>query len=300
MEKKYYITGDLEKTLVWGINNINYSTVSIAGGFRDRMINIIDESFGWKVTEFIEYNKIIDYFNNLRSEDEFIVSLEDWIYIENPDFNFSSTRNYRNKEAILDNPTDYKITQRDGMNINNQIEDLKNNIILSWKKEVIICDDWIFSWDTLSEIIFNLKKYWINVSEVRVILNFSRNNSIENILIKSMLSPDWCIDWLDERDLFYGTKNWWASFINKGKMNGLPYISSPEIASKKASIPEDKSEYFCKNMLVLNKDVWFELSNSLDKIIKLVDFPRLWYLEENYDENTNIVDVLINEQKMSK
>jgi len=58
-------------------------------------------------------------------------------------------------------------------------------------------------------------------------------------------------------------------------MNGLPYISSPEIASKKASIPEDKSEYFCKNMLVLNKDVWFELSNSLDKIIKLVDFPRL-------------------------
>jgi len=80
--------------------------------------------------------------------------------------------------------------------------------------------------------------------------------------------------------------------MNNDSINGLSYISSPEIASKKASIPDENSKEFCNNMLNLNKDIWLELSNSLDKVVKLLDFPRLRYLEDKYDKNLSIIDII--------
>lgn len=289
MEKKYYITGDLEKTLTWWVKWLDCTSVSVAEGFRKRMIDIIDNSFGSKVTEFIAYDRIVNYFSELQNDNEFIIWLDDWIYIENSDFNYSSTRTYNNMDSILNNPNDYQILQRNGLKLKDQNNNLKESIINSWKKDVIICDDWLYSWDTLNDVISpDIKDL---VKEIRVILNFSWKTELNWIPIISMLETS-CIDWLDERDLFYWTKNGWASFMNKWKMNWLTYISSPEIASKKASIPEDKSSEFCKEMLALNKDIWFELSCSLDKVINLIDLPRVSYLEDKYDKNLDIIEIL--------
>jgi len=254
------------------------------------MIDILNNSFGWNVTEFIEYDRIVDYFKNLRKDNEYIVSLDDRIYIENSDFNYSSTRAYNSMNSILNNPNDYKILQRNGLDLKEQNFNLKESIINSWKKDIIICDDWLFSWDTLTDVINKeIKDY---VKEIRVILNFSGKEDLNWIPIKSMLEPTECIDWLDERDLFYWTKNWWASFKNWVDMNWLPYISSTEIALKKASIPEKKSKQFCQNMLDLNIDIWSEISNSLNKVIRLMDLPRISYLEAKYDKKIDIINIL--------
>ncbi len=288
--KKYFVTSDLEKTLPWAIWEKN--KILIPNEFRDKTTKLLDNSFWWKITEFINYDSIKDFFWSLRRNDEFLVTLDDEIYIENPDFNYSSTRKYRNPESILNNPTDYQITGRDGKSLSNQNSNLIEKIINSWKEEIVFCDDGLFSWDTLTGVINNIKKLWINIKEIRVILNFSWKNKINGIPIISMYNITDCIDWIDERDFFYWTKNSWASFNYNWQINGIPYISSKEIAVKKASIPEKKSKNFVEDMFELNKDVWDYLQSIQKKVFTLSDIQRIAYLQDKYPKNTDILSVL--------
>jgi len=296
--EKYYITWDLEKTLQWWIsknkNKIKNKKFDINQWIRKDLKQIINNSFWNNVVEFIDYDEIYDFFETQNKEDDFILSLEDWIYIDNLDFNFSSTRLYWSRSSILENPKDYKILQRDWKTIENQ-----NNLLLqeykkSWKDWLVICDDWIFSWDTLKNVIYTIQKLRIKIKEIRIVLNFSWKKFIESefwkIPIKSLKNPEWCIDWLDERDLFYWTKNWGASFLDWENIQWLPYISSSEIANKKASIPQNFSKNFCENMMWLNKEVWQEMQNFNKEILKISDLWRVKYLKNNY-WNINLNDV---------
>ena len=285
---KYYITWDLEKTVPLNTDNI----YKVDEYIRKELIDTINNSFGEKITKFIPYYEIKWFFEEKANPDEFIISLDDGIY-SNPDFNFSSTRMYKDKNSILNNPKNYKILQRNWKNLNEQLPKLKSIMKESWKNKVVLVDDGIFSWDTLNDILNILKKNNVKIDEIRVALNFSWNDSINWIKITSMFKGN-CIEWIDERDFFYGTKNWWASFFNtKWKINWLPYISSSEIASKKASIPEYNSKKFCEKMIWVNIDLYQETW----KKFKLEDIKRLSYLEEIYNPQIELVELLKMEQK---
>lgn len=292
--EKYFITWDLEKTLSWWLKLDN--TFTIPSEFRERIIEIINTSFNSNVVEYINYNDITDFFNWLRKEGEFVLSLDDWIYVEQSDFNFSSTRAYTNKESVLVNPKEYNILSREWNNLNTQNTKLLENIEKSWKTEIVIYDDWLFSWDTLRKVINDIKLLWLNIKEIRLILNFSWLSNLDWIPIVSMNNSNKCIDWLDERDLFYGTKNWWASFFNWNMLNWLSYISNPELAEKKASINSTMSKYFCECMFDLNADIWEYVWNINNRKIKLKDLPRISYLKEKYNEDMLILDILKEEK----
>jgi hypothetical protein len=288
MEKKYYITADLEKTLIGWIEQFNKAKIKIDEKIREKIINIINNSFKSNVVEFISYDNIYSFFKEEESSEEFIIWLDDKIYIENPDFSYSSTRIYNNKNSIIENPSNYRIRQRNWKNLIEQNLSLINTIKYSWKNEVIVCDDWLFSWDTLSDVISDdIKKY---VKEIRVILNFSWKDNLNWIPIKSMLTDSDCIDWLDERDLFYWVKNSWATFINSNwQINWLPYIVNKKIANKKASIPLLEAWKFCENMLDVNKELWW---NVKWWNVKLEDLKRISYLKEKYNSNCRITEIL--------
>jgi len=290
--ERYFITWDLEKTLVGWVDFLDDEKYDINQNIRNRLMNIINTSFDNDVVDFINYNDICDYFSTLYKNKDFLLTLDDWIYIDNADYHFSSTRVYDNQKVILSNPSQYKVSQRDGLKISTQNYKLKDAIIKSWKKDIILCDDWLFSWDTLKSVINYVKELWVLVKEIRVILNFTNSDNLGWIPIISMYEPSNCIDWLDERDLFYWTKNWWASFFNWNTLNWLPYVSTNKIASKKASIPEEKSNFFCESIIDLNKQVWEELEKNKSKVIRLANLPRIWYLLDKYDRNLSIWEVL--------
>ncbi len=288
--KQYFVTSDLEKTLPWVISKSQ--KLVIPSEFREEIIQLLNSSFWSNVTELIDYDSIKNYFLELRNEDEFIVTLDDEIYIESPDFNYSSTRKYVTHESVLTNPTDYEITWRNWETLLSQNDNLIETIKKSWKKEIIFCDDWLFSWDTLEWVLNKIKNLWISIKEIRVILNFSWKNNINGIPIKSMYDVSDCIDWIDERDFFYWVKNSGASFGYNWWMCWIPYISSIEIASKKASIPERESKKFVEAMFELNKNVWDYLQSIQKKVFTLSDIQRIAYLQDKYQKNTNILSVL--------
>ena len=286
--KKYFITWDIERTLTLGVDFLSQNFTEIRKDFRKDLIDIVNKSFEQNVVEFVSYDSICGFFQQLKKQWEFVISLEDWIYIEDANFYFSSTRTYKNRDSILSNPNNYEILQRNWEKLWYQTKDL---IIPSWK-EIVICDDWLFSWDTLKKVVENLFYNWVDIKEIRVILNFTWLDNLDWIPIKSMYRENSCIDWLDERDLFYWTKNWWASFFYLNNLNGLPYISNSQIANKKASIPKYNSKSFCKNMISLNRDIWQEIRYISSRIIRLINLPRIKYLSESYDINISISRLL--------
>jgi hypothetical protein len=108
-----------------------------------------------------------------------------------------------------------------------------------------------------------------------------------------MYSDTSCIDWIDERDFFYWVNMSGGSFYNNDwKINWLPYISSRWIVEKKASIPNNKSNDFCKNMIWENIQLWEKIIKVNNKTIKLSDIPRISFLKEKYDISKSIVDIL--------
>jgi hypothetical protein len=294
--EKYYITWDLEKTLIGWLRKSDNQLIRVDKYIRNLLIKTINSSFDRNVTEFVSYDNCKDFFEWLREDEEFILALEDGIYIDNADFYFSSTRAYNSQNDVLENPKSYSIMQRNWTNIILQDVPLKDTISKSWKNEIVICDDWLFSWDTLQKVIQELLINWVKIKEIRVILNFSWINEIFWIPIISMYKPSSCIDWLDERDLFYWTKNWGASFFYNWWLNGLPYIFNPEIATKKASIPRNVSKKFCLDVLDLNSAIWEQVNSILRRDIKLVDLPRIWYLQERYSLNDDITAILLEER----
>jgi hypothetical protein len=125
--------------------------------------------------------------------------------------------------------------------------------INSDKKSVVLCDDGIFSGDTLKETIERFRNIGIIIDEIRVILNFSRKSDFDGIPIKAMYNPKDCIDWIDERDFFYGTPMSGASVKSTNFIYGVPYIANIAIAEKKASIPSNSSKIFREKMMDENK-----------------------------------------------
>ncbi len=293
MDKKYFITGDLEKTLTWWVENIWNKTSFINEWIRENLCSIINTAFdSTKIVEYVKYSDIYSFFKDKRKNEDFIIALDDEIYIEKPDFNFSSNRVYNSQDCIIKNPNNYDITKRNGEEISLQNNDIINNINICNKNKIVICDDWLFSGDTLKKTILDLREIGIIINEIRVVLNFLWKDTLLWIPITSMYSNTECIDWIDERDLFFWTKNWWASFYFNNEINGLPYIYSEIISEKKASITKWKSNKFCKDLLSLNIETWEDFQKQHEKTVKLQDLNRIKFLQNDDNYKDSIINIL--------
>ncbi len=300
--KKYYITNDLEQTIQMINPDIDINKLDLAT-IRKELTEALLKAFEWQdiQPEAIAYGDIKKYFQQNKKTDEFILSLENGIYIDDPDFNFSSTRMYQQDQNILDPWAKYEITQRDGTMLEWQIVNLVEKIKATNKQNIILCDDWLFSWDTLKTTIALLQNNWIVVDAIRVVVNFSGKTDIDGVPIQAMLSPekDNFVDWIDERDFFYGTPMSWASLQDKtGKVYWISYISKPWIATKKASIPKETSKEFCKTMIEINKKLWNMINDARKEITQLFELPRLCNLikDQQTDTKKSIIDVLDDEK----
>ncbi len=289
--KNYYITWDLEDTLLPWV--IEYSEIDIdLQRFRLETKRIIDTCFGDDIVTFIPYQEAINFFQENYKEDEFIIWLDDQTYIKTPWFNFSSTRTYDSLSDVISKQWNYHLMQRTGEWLLEQQENLYNSIVSAWVNEVILCDDGIFSWDTLKGILKMLEHMWVSVKEIRVVLNFSDQSEVLGIPIVSLYQPENYTDWLDERDLVYWAKNSWASFLDHDSIVWVPYIAHPTIANKKWTIPQESSQYFCWEFIKLNQEIYAQIESILWRIITLEDTPRIRYLQSLYWKKTPINEVL--------
>ncbi len=293
--KKYYITADLEKTI--NMLNLGIDTNKLdLQSIRKNTINTINSIFGAEVTELIKYQDIKKFFASKNNENECIIGLENWIYIPDADFNFNSTRTSPSEEALFDKKLWYQITQRDWDDLEKQIIELQEMYKKSKKTKVIVCDDGIFSGDTLKKTIEIFQKAWIQIDCIRVALNFSKKDSLDGIPIESMYAPKEYIDWIDERDLFYWMPMSGASIKNGKKIYWIPYIANQKIASQKASIPTEKSKRFCKNMIEQNQYLWEAINRLRGKETELWELNRLSNLWKKYIYSNTILNVLQQEK----
>ncbi len=282
---KYYITWDLEATLPFPKIELDLSV------FRRDLLKIIENSLVQKgVCEFIDYRRIVDFFNETGSDSEFLLSLENGLYIPKPDFNYSCTRTYGNIADIVDNPKSYQLLQRNWEPIWNQRTSLENSVLCSWNKNIVICDDGIFSWDTINWVIKTLNWLWKNVKEIRVVLNFSWKRDIWWIPIVSLYSPSNYIDRIDERDFFYWTEMWWASVKDKDwNIFWVPYCYSWEILAKKASLPGKTAD----TIRWLNAELYKVIWEMLWREIQLDDLERSKYLFPSKSRRLPIAQLLV-------
>lgn len=289
--KKYFITCDLEETwLFWKLPQ--WVITKQLESIRSDIIHLVNNTLSSNSCEMISYSKIVDFFENRQRDDEFLISLDNSIYIKNADSYFDSNRLYSSKKSILEEKDNYKIRRRDWTLIESQVMNLYCLFQKSKKRKITLCDDWIFSWKTLWDVLSLLKKYSIDVSEVRTILNFSNSDNISWIPISSLYSDSDCHDWLDERDLFYGTNIWGASFLNdKWEINWLPYIDSREIAIKKATIPKNHANDFCKSMIDQNITYLKKIEEVTRDKVSLLSLPRISYLSDSYSDKF-LLDIL--------
>lgn len=291
--KPYIITADLEKT---GLSVLDAQVATKAlEGVRESTLESVNRALWVDITRVYTYREISDWMKSQASpEREFSLSVDNWVYMKDADFYFDSTRMYKDEESILEAPSSYNIMTRSGSGISRQCIDIAEGYN---GKKVIIYDDGIFSWDTLRETIWIIQSNAnIVISEIRVVLNFSGSDNLGGIPIKAMYTGE-CTDWIDERDFFYGVDMWGASINANGNISGVPYVSNAKLVAKKASIPTDVAKRFCLDMLDINQDFWRIKQDSEKQVARLMDVPRLQYLQSKYEWFSSIEEVLDKERE---
>lgn len=201
MSKPYFITDDFEKTA--SIPRGKSSQIQdIRAWVDDRLARIFRSDAD--ITR-ISYERAIQYFESHSSDRDFRVAIDGGIYISDPDMTIDSTRMYPSESSILTDSGSYVITQRNGQPYEHQELCIPQDI-----SSVIIYDDGMFSGDTMHNLIMKLR--WVRdiPMRVRVLLNFSGVDRLGDACVDSYYRGD-CLDWIDERDFYYGLKNSWAS-----------------------------------------------------------------------------------------
>lgn len=277
MNERYYYTCDLEDTAAASGKAV-LSTGALEG-VRDLVSEAVASAFGPGALRSLPFEEIRAYFRSLRSPDEFVVSLDDATYVPDADAYFDSTRTYRSIADVSGGA--YDVMRRDGSPLSGQAADIVRRAKASGK-DVVVCDDGIFSGDTVRAVLGELKAAGLRVKAVRVALNFSKSATLDGTPIQAYESPEKFIDWIDERDFFYGVKNGGASFCGPdGAVRGVPYVYSPEIAERKATIDRARFAEFRDLTLAANAQLWDVVSRARGSVVSLLELPRVAWLAGN-------------------
>ena len=105
-------------------------------------IECLDKAFNGEVTiESIPFDEMKSFLND-NTQDAFTVTLENGLYVNNPDFDYSCTRMYSTIDDIAKGNT-YIIKQRTGDTLHMQNKSLID-AISAQEKPVVIIDEGIF------------------------------------------------------------------------------------------------------------------------------------------------------------
>lgn len=284
IEKGIVFSEDIELILN-GNNALNYS-------YKDKGMIVPDKTFiknlrmdFYKLAKFV-YNtnivivteqEMIDAMNNIVNEYKGrypIVSM-DQIYIncDNKDvYSLDVTRLTGSKEMISRrNPLD-----KNG--VRKQVESISKTLKQQGKDEIILLDDVIYSGSVIDYISKLFKENNINVVGAGAAIAsseaYNRFSSLDEKIKCEFLMSNQVIDEICERDFFYGIAQSGMVKKENGVAYKAPYVLPYGDPVARASCPEDKKEYFSRELIKISLKLWQEIQRLSNRTIMNYDLPE--------------------------
>lgn len=145
---------------------------------------------------------------------------------------------------------------------------------------IIIADDVLFTGTVLNELINKFKNNGINVIGIRCCISSIEGYEYFNKTLPLGVKCDYIlgsstIDQICERDFYFGiVGSGIASISKEGTIKKAPYFYPFGDPIKRASIPEDKAQYFSNSCLKRSILLWEEIERLSNKNIKINDLPE--------------------------
>lgn len=288
-----------------GNNALNYS-------YKDNGIIIPDKTFiknlrmdFYKLAKLV-YNtnivivteqEMIDAMNNIVNEYKGrypIVSM-DQIYIncDNKDiYSLDVTRLTGSSEMVSrSNPLDKDSVRK-------QVESISNTLKGQGKDKIVLLDDVIFSGSVIDYISKLFNENGINVVGAGAAISsneaFNRFSNLDEKIKCEYLMSDNVIDEICERDFFYGIAQSGMVKEENGIAYKAPYFLPYGDPVARASCPEDKKEFFSRELIKLSLRLWKEIERLSGKTIMNYELPEQIL---NTNLNESVVKTLKKELK---
>ena len=272
-------------------NGIIVPTDSFIRDLRDDFKKISKRTYGDDVVIVDEY--AMSYYMNMFT-DKFkekypIVSMDD-IYVNCDNkrvFSLDCTRMSGSKEMVpRSNPLD-----TDG--VRRQIESLSEIFKSQNEKEIMLLDDVIFSGSVIEYISNIFKENGIDVvgaiAAISSLEGYEKFNGLKEKVNCGYLMGKDVLDEICERDFYYGVAQSGMARIVDGKVYKAPYFMPFGDPVARASVPDDRKEYFSMMCINLSLDLWEEIERLSKREIMNNELPERIL---NTDYNEGVVKTL--------
>lgn len=231
-----------------------------------------------------------------RRTDEFIICLDAGTYFEEYDFSFSMTRAVT-RLSDVQRGRSIRVARQGSGQFWTQVANLRRLFEQAEGRRIVICDDGIDTGRSLSEVIRQLKAQFLEVSELRVLLNPHGLEEIEGVPITTLL-PEHRGIWSHERDMYWGSPGGGVSLIvgnNVNNLGGVPYSLTTPLLKTRLGFSHDDLSDLRGRLLMANRDFWSLLSRAAGRPLRIRDSKRLAWIEElsdSFSDNTPIHEVV--------
>lgn len=248
--------------------------------YESDIIIVSEEAMSYYMNKFIDLYK--EYFP--------IVSMDE-IYIDCDNkqiFSLDCTRLTGSKNLIS------RLNPLDENSVKNQVKKLADIFKGNNINQIVLADDVVFSGSVIKQISEMFEEE--NVFVVGVVTAISTEDAYELFNEKMMLGLK-CgylmkkdvIDEICERDFYYGIAQSGMSKLVNGKIYKAPYFFPFGDPIARASVPENKANYFSKSCINRSLLLWEDITKNSNRTIYNRDLP-----EEilNTDSNEEVIKTL--------
>ena len=164
--------------------------------------------------------------------------------------------------------------------VDNQIKTLSNYFKSLNITDIVIADDVLFSGTVLREVIKKFKENNINVIGIRCCISSIEGYEYFNQTLPLGVKCDYIlgsttIDQICERDFYFGiVGSGIATKTKEGIIKKAPYFYPFGDPIKRASIPEDKADYFSNTCLTRSLLLWSEINRLSNKNTLINELPE--------------------------
>lgn len=168
----------------------------------------------------------------------------------------------------------------DPYSVDNQIKTLSNYFKSLNITDIVIADDVLFSGTVLREVIKKFKENNINVIGIRCCISSIEGYDYFNQILPLGVKCDYVlgsttIDQICERDFYFGiVGSGIATKTKEGIIKKAPYFYPFGDPIKRASIPEDKADYFSNTCLTRSLLLWSEINRLSNKNTLINELPE--------------------------
>lgn len=258
---------------------------------RDDFKRISKRTYGDDVVIIDEYamSYYMNMFTDKYKEKYPIVSMDD-IYVTCDNervFRLDCTRMSGSKDMVpRSNPLD-----KNG--VRKQIEELANIFKSQNEKEIMLLDDVIFSGSVIDYISKIFKENDIDVvgaiAAISSIDGYTMFNNLKEKVNCGYLMREDVIDEICERDFYYGVAQSGMARVVDGVVYKAPYFMPFGDPVARASVPENRKEYFSTMCVNLSLDLWEEIERLSKREIMNYELPERIL---NTDYNEGVVKTL--------